>query len=171
MTIPVIPRETEGLDYYRPIFELNPQPMWICDRRVSRFLAVNETAVIQYGYSHREFQSMKVEALFAPESIEEFLNYRQGIHGPPAGKESRVWRHRTKSGRTFHAEVKIGSIAFDGCDAFQVVIQDVTARMQEAEALRSFLRVLQPFGQGRQYRLADREIAGASDRHDALTGL
>jgi hypothetical protein len=49
MTTPVIPRETEGLDLYRSVFELNPQPMWICDVRFSRFLAVNEAAIDQYG--------------------------------------------------------------------------------------------------------------------------
>ena len=31
--------------------------------------------------------------------------------------------------------------------------------------------IFQPFGQGRQHRLADREIAGAGDRHDALARL
>src|SRR5882724_11709280 len=31
--------------------------------------------------------------------------------------------------------------------------------------------VFHPLGQGRQHRLADREIAGAGDRHDALAGL
>jgi len=31
--------------------------------------------------------------------------------------------------------------------------------------------VFHPFRQGRQHRLADREIAGAGDRHDALAGL
>src|ERR1039458_791367 len=30
------------------------------------------------------------------------------------------------------------------------------------------VRVFKPLGQGRQYRLADRQIAGAGDRHDAL---
>jgi len=139
MAIPVIPREAEGLDFYRPVFELNPQPMWICDNRVSRFLAVNEAAVDLYGYSRKEFQSMKVEAVFSPEGTGGFFDFRQGIHGSPADTALKVFRHRTKSGRTLHAEMKIGTIPFDGCDANLVVIQETTAEVLDEAALRSFL--------------------------------
>jgi len=139
MTTPVIPSEAEGLDLYRSVFELNPQPMWICDVRFSRFLAVNEAAVDQYGYSRKEFQSMKVEAVLSTEGIEELVNHWQGIHGAPAGTVSRVLQHETKDGQPFCAEMKISSIPFDGCDAVLVVVQDVTARMRDEETFRSFL--------------------------------
>jgi PAS domain S-box-containing protein len=135
MTTPVIPQETDGLDFYRPVFELNPQPMWICDARLSRFLAVNEAALHQYGYSRKEFQSMKVEAVFSPESIEEFFSERRRIHGARAGTSPRVWRHRTKRGQAFHAEMKISAIPFNGGDANLVVVEDVTARVRDEELL------------------------------------
>jgi PAS domain S-box-containing protein len=40
---------------YRLFFQDNPVPMWVFDRSSLRFLAVNQAAVRQYGYSENEF--------------------------------------------------------------------------------------------------------------------
>jgi PAS domain S-box-containing protein len=138
-TFPAHPREADGLDFHGRAFDLNPQPMWICDARIARFLAVNEAAVKQYGYSRKEFQSIKVESVFAAESIKVFFEYLPTSHGSPDLTDSLICTHRTKRGRTFYAEMKIGAVDFDGCDAILVAVQDITARMQDEEALRSFL--------------------------------
>ena len=45
---------------YRFLFESNPLPMWVCDLETLRFLAVNETAVMHYGYSEDEFLAMTI---------------------------------------------------------------------------------------------------------------
>ena len=43
---------------YRGLFENNPHPMWIFDAETLRFLAVNDAAVVRYGYSAEEFRGM-----------------------------------------------------------------------------------------------------------------
>ena len=40
---------------YRLLFEANPHPMWVYDVETLRFLAVNEAATANYGYSAEEF--------------------------------------------------------------------------------------------------------------------
>lgn len=50
---------------YRAIFEDNPLPMWICHRESLRFLAVNDAALLLYGYRRPEFLELSVPALDA----------------------------------------------------------------------------------------------------------
>lgn len=40
------------------LFERNPNPMWIYDEESLRFLAVDDAATRQYGYSREEFAAM-----------------------------------------------------------------------------------------------------------------
>src|SRR5262249_21610806 len=42
-------------EQYRELFENNPHPMWLYDMETLAFLAVNDVAVHQYGYSREEF--------------------------------------------------------------------------------------------------------------------
>ena len=51
-------RESE--QRYRLLFEHNPHPMWMHDEETLRFVAVNDAAVRNYGYSREEFLSMTV---------------------------------------------------------------------------------------------------------------
>src|ERR1700744_4683758 len=116
MTTRAISHETAELDFYRSVFELNPQPMWICDARITRFLLVNEAAVNQYGYSRNEFQSMRVDAVFPDENVDEFLGCRRNAHGSPNRLASGLFRQKTKRGQTFHVEIRTSSISYDGHD-------------------------------------------------------
>lgn len=40
------------------LFRCNPEPGWIQERDTHRFLAVNQAAVVVYGYSEDEFLGM-----------------------------------------------------------------------------------------------------------------
>jgi PAS domain S-box-containing protein len=46
---------------YRTLFETNPQPMWVVDRRTRRFIDVNESALAQYGYTREKMLSMGLD--------------------------------------------------------------------------------------------------------------
>jgi len=54
---------------YRDLFESNPQPMWIYDSETLRFLAVNDTAVQQYGWSVDQFRAMTITDIRPPEDV------------------------------------------------------------------------------------------------------
>ena len=48
-------------EHYRMLFLNNPIPLWVYDCDTFAFLAVNEAAVQQYGYSEIEFLSMTLQ--------------------------------------------------------------------------------------------------------------
>src|SRR5713101_172235 len=60
-------RESEAS--FRLLFANHPMPMWVYDLRDLRFIEVNESAVVHYGYSRDEFLAMRSTDLTAPEEI------------------------------------------------------------------------------------------------------
>jgi PAS domain S-box-containing protein len=126
-------RESEGR--WRLLFERNPLPMWIFDIETLRFLAVNDAAVLQYGWAPSEFLSMTLKDIRPPEDVpalmEEVQEGRDTLHG------GRVWRHRKKSGQLIHVDIASHSIPFDGRPARLVLAQDVTERLRAVQALRA----------------------------------
>ena len=63
--------ETE--EGYRLLFESNPHPMWIYDRDTLAFLAVNDAAVHDYGYTRGEFLAMTIKDIRPPEDVPSLL--------------------------------------------------------------------------------------------------
>src|SRR5207248_1671265 len=82
-----------GCSGYRGLFESIPLPMWVYDFETLRFLAVNDAAVRQYGYSRDEFLAMTVADIRPPEDVSAL---RAAISDPEAMKSRPVpgvWRH------------------------------------------------------------------------------
>lgn len=59
-------------EQYRLLFDHNPFPMWVSDLRSRQILAVNQAAVLHYGYSEQEFLAMDVRDLWLPEDSPEW---------------------------------------------------------------------------------------------------
>ena len=119
---------------YRLLFENNPLPMWVFDAESLRFLAVNEAAVTDYGYSKDEFLSMTVRDVRPEEDLPRLADRMAGRL--PKLSDPAVFRHRKKSGARIDVEIRSHEVAFEGRDARLVLAQDVSARNQSAEALR-----------------------------------
>ena len=116
-------RETEPP--YRVLFEQHPHPMWVVDGDTLRFLAVNDAAVAQYGFSRREFLSMSIEDL------------RPSTDGPsPAGA---IELHRRKSGEVFEVESHANTIVFRRRRAQLVTAIDVSRRLHAERELKRLL--------------------------------
>ena len=45
---------------FRLLFESSPVPMWVWDHETLRFLAVNDAAIVHYGYGRERFLAMTV---------------------------------------------------------------------------------------------------------------
>lgn len=118
-------------EQYRLLFESNPHPMWVFDRETMRFLAVNDAAVEQYGYSKEEFLSMTLAQIRSPEDA----------HGR-LGRDSRAmgrveeWRHRKKNGALITVEITAHQLNFSGRRAELVMAIDITERKFAEQALR-----------------------------------
>jgi two-component system, cell cycle sensor histidine kinase and response regulator CckA len=122
-------RESEKL--YRLMFEHNPLPMWVVDRQSHRFLAVNDAAVRQYGYSRDEFLHMTVADLHEAAD--------RAVSGAPSDRgltsHFAVSRHRKKDGSAIEVETSAHDLVFDNRNARVVLAHDITERKRSEEAL------------------------------------
>jgi two-component system cell cycle sensor histidine kinase/response regulator CckA len=125
-------RESESR--YRFLFENNPLPMWVHDLQTLRFLAVNNTAIHLYGYSHEEFLSLTIEDIRPPEDMPALL--KSFSQNPMGTKEGGTCRHRKKSGAIIDVEIAFYPVHFAGRPAELVLAADVTERKRALEALR-----------------------------------
>jgi two-component system cell cycle sensor histidine kinase/response regulator CckA len=123
---------------YRLLFERNPNPMWVYDSGTLRFLAVNDAAVHNYGYSREEFLAMTIEDIRPQEDLPQL----HAIVRPDQSVEARglstagIWRHRRKDGTLLEADITSHTHVFAGRPARVVLAVDVTARVEAERALR-----------------------------------
>jgi hypothetical protein len=113
-------------EQWRLLFVENPHPMWVFDRESLAFLAVNEAAVANYGYSRDEFLAMSVEEVRPPADVPRF---RASLAEPPSAGAPAIFRHRRKDGREIDVEIRAQAITFDRRPARLVLAQDITARV------------------------------------------
>jgi signal transduction histidine kinase len=102
------------------LFDHHPDPMWIHDRETLRFLAVNDAALKQYGYSRDEFLAMDVTQI------------RAGAEQP----SSSGW-HRRRDGGLIDVEVTSHSVPFEQHDAILVSARDVSERIRNERLLEA----------------------------------
>ena len=116
-------RSEEG---YRQLFDAYPQPMYVHDRRDLRILAVNDAALLKYGYTREQFATMTLRELRPPAEVPQLLEHLS--RKLPGLVDAGFWTHLDVSGRQFPVHVLTHNIAWDGHDAELVMIQEV-ARM------------------------------------------
>jgi PAS domain S-box-containing protein len=128
---------SESEEQYRLLFSANPNPMFVFDEETSRFLAVNDAAVLHYGWSREEFLAMTVldirpagDKAVAREVIQQHC----GAHEASIG----LFRHRRKDGTLCDMDISVSSIIFAGRPARLCLMNDVTERNQREETLRRY---------------------------------
>ena len=119
---------------YRLLFDKNPMPMWVYDVQSLAFLAVNQAAVENYGYSREEFLRMTVCDIRPAEDIPALL---ESVSKAPEGLEKAGgWRHRRKDGSLIEVEITSHDLEWAGRPAKLVAVEDVTERKRAEDSLR-----------------------------------
>jgi two-component system cell cycle sensor histidine kinase/response regulator CckA len=119
---------------YRDLFESNPHSMWIYETETLRFLAVNDTAVEEYGWSVEQFRAMTITDIRPPEDVPQLvaiLNVHKA--GVPTTTQT---RHLHADGSITQVEVTSHEIAWDGRPARVVLATDLTEKVKLEEQLR-----------------------------------
>ncbi|MGE5429951.1 MAG: PAS domain S-box protein [Syntrophomonadaceae bacterium] len=122
-------------EQYRLLFRENPHPMWVFDKNTFRFLAVNNAAIEQYGYSREEFLSMTIKDIRPKEDLPSLdNNLRETIS--QEYHSSGPWRHVKKSGQVIFVDITSNNIAFEGRVARLTLANDITEKKMALEALQ-----------------------------------
>jgi PAS domain S-box-containing protein len=117
---------------YRLLFESNPTPIYTYDQETLAFQAVNDAAVLHYGYSKDEFLKMTLRDIALPEEIPAFL--AKLSKWTPGTAYAGVWRHRSKNGKL--AEMEITTHPLGTEKRWLSLAVDVTERLNLEAQLR-----------------------------------
>ena len=120
-------------EQYRLLFESNPHAMWVYDLETLRFLAVNDAAIQQYGYSREEFLSMTLAQIRPPEDVP-ILQDVLARRSAPLSRAAE-WRHQKKDGTLIIVEITAHQLSFSERPAELVMAIDITERKLAEQAL------------------------------------
>ncbi|HEY4847877.1 MAG TPA: diguanylate cyclase, partial [Methylocella sp.] len=122
----------EAEESFKLVFENNPVPMWLFDYETLKFLAVNDAAVIHYGYDRGSFLKLTLLDIVPQrdrDAIEQAIRNNPGAGGSP----SHLWQHVKADGTEIDVLTYWRDTMFCDRPAQLVAIMDVTAKRQ-AEA-------------------------------------
>ncbi|HEX2868295.1 MAG TPA: PAS domain S-box protein [Ignavibacteriales bacterium] len=128
-------RLRQSEEQYRLLFRENPHPMWVFDKDTLRFLAVNNAAVNQYGYSQEEFLSMTLKDIRPKEDLPD-LEQNLKETASEDFQHSGPWRHVRKNGQVIFVDITSTNIAFAGRGARLALANDITEKKLALEALQ-----------------------------------
>ena len=120
---------------FRYLFEHNPLPMYLYNPQTMRFLEVNEAACELYGYTHEEFQTLRVSSIHPPDEVDRMHRTAlEKMHLPFF--KLRNWRHRAKDGRNIEVDTYSHALGAGPEAVRLVVVVDVTERNAAEMQLR-----------------------------------
>ena len=155
---------------YKLLFDAHPQPMWLhAVEGGQRILAANHAMVALYGYSEAALLQMDAHELLAPAASARSEDKGQAGAAPgvastkllpapapfPANARFRVdpapqgtapRRYGLQNGRMLEAEIFQRTLRFDGRDACQVALTDVTEQLRTGREQARLERLQQWLG-------------------------
>ncbi len=121
---------------YQMLFDANPFPMAVVDRKTLKFLAVNEAAVEKYGWSRDELLTMNTNDLYLPEDLAAIVMARPGYVAGDTHAVPTI-RHRKKDGSIIEVDMTVRAIEFSGHEATLVTVFDATERNRTMKEVRA----------------------------------
>lgn len=109
--------------------------MIIYDIDTLKIQAVNRAAIIQYGYTRREFSRLTLKHLRPPQELPQLLSIMPSLKSTTM-RVSGVWTHCTKDGRLIQAHITSQPITFKGKPMRVSTVIDVTTRLRAERELR-----------------------------------
>ena len=118
---------------FRLLFDGNPVPMWVYDRESLQFLAVNDAAVMHYGYSRKQFLKMSVPDFRPPEDRERFAHHLRTL--PDVQFTQNIGQHWKADGGVIDVSVLSRALSYGGHPARLAAIHDITKVKSTEEQL------------------------------------
>ncbi|HSU28180.1 MAG TPA: PAS domain S-box protein [Chitinophagaceae bacterium] len=157
-------RESE--QKYKLLFESNPLPMWAFSRTDLSIIDVNDAAISHYGYSQKEFLSMKMTNLRPAEDLASFLDR---VADPIVGNRNLgVWKHKKKDGTVIMVEINGHDIIYNGIPARLVLANDVTEKLEAEQKLKHSFKEIRMLTEHLQQIREQERTNIAREIHDEL---
>jgi PAS domain S-box-containing protein len=118
---------------YKELFENNPIPMFIREKETFRILKVNQSAILQFGYTEEEFLEMSVLQLHPPE--EQIFLRNQEQRGKLNYNHNRSFTHLKKDGSRVIVELKVRELVYHDRPCYLVLADDVTEKRKVQEEI------------------------------------
>ena len=152
-------RERE--ESFRLMFAENPVPMWVFDEQTLDFLAVNDAAVFQYGYSREEFLEMTIKDIRPQEEVDGLVD---NLSTRPSERR-RVWdwKHQKKDGTVIYVELTSHRLRFAGRKARLIQANIITERKKAEDKLRRYAGRLETLQELERAILAARSPEAIAD--------
>jgi len=119
-------RESEYL--YKNLFNNSPLPVYVCEADNLHFAEVNEATVQLYGYNRKEFLKMTAFDIMSPDEKQELQQLLP--KADHSNRPSVLRKHIKKNGETIFVEVLAHAINYKGRNAWLVLINDITEKIQ-----------------------------------------
>ncbi|HVX25188.1 MAG TPA: PAS domain S-box protein [Parafilimonas sp.] len=121
-------------DKYKWLFNTSPIPMYIYDSENFQFIAVNNAALKQYGYTKKEFLSLDATRIRPADDIPALK--AANIAVPKSYFDFGYWRHIRKNLETFYVQIYGYATEFEGRKVTVVKAIDVDQKVKAEKALR-----------------------------------
>ncbi|MEO5888828.1 MAG: PAS domain S-box protein [Ferruginibacter sp.] len=148
---------------YRDLFEKNPMPIWVLRLPSLNFIAVNEAAIISYGYSRDEFLTMTAPDIQLQEDTEHLLDLNPQQN--PVRLNTITWKHRKKDGVAIYSEVDEHEIFFEGGPALMVLSNIITDRIKAQEELKKTVKEISDY----KYALDESSIVAVTNQQGIIS--
>jgi PAS domain S-box-containing protein len=125
--------DTKNIHSY--LFIQNPNPLWIYSKKSLMFLAVNNAAIANYGYSREEFLNMTISDIRPEEDVRELLNHVDYVKDTYSNPR-RYWRHTRKNGEIMYVSVSGHGIHYHNEDAEIVMAHDITLEVHSRRKVK-----------------------------------
>ncbi len=104
-------------------FNSSPIPMWIFDTHSFAFLAVNDAAVRNYGYSREQFLAMTILDIRPSEDVIPLV--REELKQRKHHSAQEIWRHRKSDGSVIGVSISSQEIRFNSTQAEIVTAEEI----------------------------------------------
>lgn len=118
---------------YRYLFLNNPNPLWIYDLETLAFMAVNNAAISEYGFTEEEFLSMNITEIRPAEEVPRLLSAVRSVK--KTHSRTQGWKHLTKDGRLIDVIISGHGIIYNGRKSEIIMVHNVTEIMKAREEM------------------------------------
>jgi two-component system, cell cycle sensor histidine kinase and response regulator CckA len=122
---------------YSALFENNPLPAFIYDPERLGFLAVNNAAIREYGYTGKEFLSLKLSDIQLEQK--DVIDKYSGASELTGHK---LWKHRKKNGTLIEVEYNFQRFNYEGKAAVLITTTNLSKPQNETQSIDQELYLL-----------------------------